>query len=83
VQQIGDLGRGVTDDGDVRGHGDGVPAHEVLSAAILQPSCEPAAPGRRPRRSGVTHLFDERRLGLCRGPRRRGYGVFFSAAAAV
>src|SRR6202035_1539914 len=58
VQQIGDLGRGVTDGGDVCGHGDGVPAHEVLSASVLQPPREPAAPGRRRCRLGVAALVD-------------------------
>jgi hypothetical protein len=53
VQQVGNLGSGITDSGDVRGYGNSVPAHEFLSAVISQPSREPAAPGRRRHRLGI------------------------------
>jgi hypothetical protein len=83
MQQVGNVGPGVTDGGDVRSHGDRVPANEFLAASILQPACEPAGPSRRPCWLGNAQLFDDRHLGLLRWLYWRGYGVFFSAAAAV
>jgi hypothetical protein len=83
MQQVGYFGPCVTDGGDVRSHGDSVLADEFLSAAILQPSCESATPSRRRCWLGIAQLFHDRHLGLLRWLCWRGYGVFFSAAAAV